>query len=263
MTFSGRDYAVGLLLAESERDRQVKIGASNMSNTCARCLARDLAGDREGSNTRAFLGGRLGTGTHLLMEWLQEELVQQGKVVLEEKIHLGHLEGYGDVNSKPDCVHLEEHVLIDWKTSQRQKAKAMQQFLNYPVASPLSDKEKLAAGASKVKSYIAQTQLYADALIKLGTRIDDISLVFINRDGTGWFDHPDFEDYYNPNKQRDVWEIQVKPDAAYAASLWTRTQTIYDGLQGGATPNDFAREEYCHRCSFVEEMALDRQLEKA
>lgn len=255
--FSARDYAVGLLTQKSDRDKQHKIGASNMSNPCARCLARDMIGDRTATDNRAYLGAKLGTATHLFMGELQEDLEKSGVVIIERKIEIGELSGYGTIKSTPDCAHLEGKTLIDWKSSLRAKSKAMQQFMNMPVSSPISAKDKLRSGELKVRQYIAQGQIYADALMETGIELDNVAITFINRDGTGWFDHPDYEDYHNPNKQRDIWDITVPIDRAYASRLWERTQNIWEGIsRDGADPMDFDSIEGCYRCDLIAELGL-------
>lgn len=249
MTFSTRDYAVGLLTQKSERDKQVHIGASNISDPCTRCLGRDIAGDRRGTDTRAFLGGKVGTGVHSVMESAAEG---DPNTVVERRISLGTIPGYGEVFTKPDAILLKERILIDWKTSNREKSKAMQQFLNMPVSSPIRAADKLLSGELKVRRYTGQGQLYAWALNRAGTPIETISIVFINRDGTGWFDHPDYEEYTNPNKNRDVWEFSVPYNEEYAVKLWDRAVRIFNALQEGKPLDTFPRHEACFRCDMIE-----------
>lgn len=247
--FNARDYAVGLLLQETERDRQVAIGASNMSNLCTRCLARDIAGDRRGNDTQAFLGGKVGTGIHSVME---AAIGENPNALVERKLVIGELGGR-QIKSKPDLALVEEKVLIDWKSGTRAKSKAMQQFLNMPVSSPIRDADKLASGEAKVRTYINQCQIYAKALNESGVVIESIHVVNINRDGTGWFDHPSSPEYHNPNKQRDIWSFSVPYREAQAQKLWDRTFGIYDHLQGGGTADELPRHTVCWRCDMIAE----------
>lgn len=254
--FNARDYAVGLLLQQTERDKQVSIGASNMSNLCTRCLARDIGGDRRGNDTRAFLGGKVGTGIHSVME---AAIGDDPNALVERKLVIGELGGR-TIKSKPDLALINEKALIDWKSGTRAKSKAMQQFLGMPVSSPIKDPDKLASGEAKVRQYINQCQIYAKALNESGVVIETVHVVNINRDGTGWFDHPSAEEYQNPNKQRDVWSFSVPYSEQQAQRLWDRTVRIYDYLWEGNDPEELPRYAVCWRCDMIAEADMLAQV---
>jgi len=49
---------------------------------------------------------------------------------VEQKIHLGELEGYGTISSKPDLALVKQKHLIDWKTSTRDKSRKLQRGIS-------------------------------------------------------------------------------------------------------------------------------------
>ena len=60
-------YVKDILLRKTDRDRQRKVGASNMSNACSRCLADDLLGIPQGSSPYN-MGAIVGTAIHEYLE---------------------------------------------------------------------------------------------------------------------------------------------------------------------------------------------------
>lgn len=176
------------------------------------------------------MGAKIGTAVH---EFLEEriptsdfELYPEFKsAVIEQKIRLGNLEGYGEINSKPDLALVEGQHLIDWKTSTRAKSKKLQAVL-------FEGKED-ADSAYTLKRYYAQVQIYAWGLNKNGTPIDGCSLVFINRDGT-----------YDP----DVWTWSFDYDEQFALDIWHRLERIWKEIQGGKPLEEFPKEPFCFNC---------------
>lgn len=232
MALSGlqvKTLALGLLRAESDRDKQYKVGASDISNPCTKHLAMKLAGIQSGPS-KYWLGAVIGTAVHGLLE----EKVEQNRDIpeltnakVEQKIVLGELPDYGVVSSKPDIALVDNQHLIDWKTSKRDKSKKIQKWIDDP--------SKADAGTVyTMQKYIAQTQLYAWGLNKSGVVIDGISLVFINRDGT---------------EESDVVEYTFGYDENLALALWFRLENIWAELQGGAHPENYSGHPECFNCS--------------
>lgn len=250
--FEVRDYAINLLRKESARDRQVKVGASNISNPCARCLARDLAGVPS-DPVRAWLGGEIGNGIHERFEGAQSDAefvrnIIKSEALIESKIVLGNLGSYGEVKSKPDTVLVDHKHLIDWKSSMRDKSKARLQALGLPISGRACGAETVAKALTKMNGYITQAQLYAWGLNNSGVEIEAVSLVFVNRDGTGWFDVPGYDDYDNPNKTHDVWEVTVPYSEEHALAAWGRALTLWEGIEAGKSWEDLKGHEHCFQC---------------
>lgn len=224
------EFAVKLFLQESDRDRQRKVGASQISDPCTRHLARALVNDSDGQS-KYWLGAKLGTATHMFLEDCIEKatLVDFPEVegaIVEKKITLGELDGYGTINSKPDLVLPKEKHLIDWKTSKRDKSRKLQNYLEDPAnGHPESD--------YTISKYMAQTQLYAWGMNKEGVEVENISLVFINRDGTS---------------SNDVWAHTFEYNEEFAVAVWDRLVSLWAELQAGKTPDEFEGNPNCFKC---------------
>jgi len=222
-----KQMVVDLFLQKSERDKQHKVGASNISDPCTRHLAHALLGTPE-AEQKYWMGGKIGTAIHSFLEDAIEksnDSLLDGAIV-EQKIELGHIKGYGDVSSKPDLVLPNARHLLDWKTSSRAKVKKMQNLTdglkNYPDS------------AYTLKKYIGQAQLYAWGLNNSGIPIDRTTLVFLNRDGT------------NAN---DIWTYSVDYSEEIALALWNRVSNLWAELESGAHPDSYTATEHCYKCS--------------
>lgn len=222
-----KDLTVGLFLQESERDKQRKVGASQISDPCTRHLAHALVGT-ESSPQKYWMGGKIGTSIHAFLESAIANSSESSFAdsIVEHKIVLGNVDGYGLVSSKPDLVLPSHNLLVDWKTSSRAKVKKIQNYVD-----GLKDD---AASAYTVQKYLGQANLYAWGLNKAGTVIEDIALVFINRDGT----------YEN-----DIYVLPTKYDEPFAVGLWERLENLWKQIEEGAHPNDFTGHPECYKCS--------------
>lgn len=228
-----QEIVLGLLKQKSERDGQRKIGASDFSDPCSYHLAKKLLGVEQGES-KYWLGAKIGTAMHLVLEDALtkadlEELPEVAGAIIEEKIFLGELDGYGVISSKPDCALVESNHLIDWKTSTRAKSKKMQQVI-------FGEKEH-EDSIYTLNKYITQTQIYAWGLNNSGTPIDGISLVFMNRDGTS---------------DSDVWTYTFEYDQAHAELAWSRLEAIWSGLQVEQNPEQFKRNDGCFQCKVTD-----------
>jgi hypothetical protein len=222
-----KDLTLSLFKQESDRDRQRKVGASQISDPCTRHLAKALMNEPE-PEAKYWLGGKVGTAIHSFLEDAIEKdsTGNFAEAVVEQKIRLGEIEGYGTVNSKPDLVLPASNHLIDWKTSSRAKIKKLQDLV-----AGLKDSEE---SKYTIQKYIGQAQLYAWGLNNSGTPIDRVSLVFINRDGT----------YEN-----DIWIYSVDYEEGIALALWDRVVNIWNELQSGGHPDNYSAHPNCFKCS--------------
>lgn len=222
-----KQLAVDLFKQKSERDKQHKVGASNISNPCTRHLAHDLVGTPE-QEAKYWLGGKIGSAIHGFLEHSIDSSNDTifNDAMVEHKITLGEIDGYGIVSSKPDLVLPSVHHLIDWKTSSRSKVKKLQNLVDGLKEDPESE--------YTLQKYVGQTQLYAWGLNKSGIRIDTATLVFINRDGT----------YEN-----DIWTYSVPYNEEFALALWSRVSNLWKALEDGSHPNDYPETKYCFKCA--------------
>lgn len=286
-----RHLAVSLLTAPTARDRQQRIGASNLSNGCDFCLASNLVGDFRDTPMldRAYGGRVLGTAIHSVMEDrmraavddasnrdrflkadISEALAELGHrfpdALIEHHIRLGVLGGYGPVGSTTDLVLPSELHALDWKGTTKAKAALLCDFLAIQRGEPAPygrlhkvHKEKPLSEAAyakelakleyKITGYYGQLQMYGFGLNRSGIRITRLSNVFISRDDTMWFDNPASDGYDDPKRMHGVNVLSFDYDESYALALWQRGLTIWEALENGATPADFAHNEHCFPCS--------------
>lgn len=222
-----KQLTIGLFQQESERDKQKKVGASQISDPCTRHLAHALVQTSELAQ-KYWLGGKIGTAIHNYLESAIERSTDDAFIdsAVEKKIVLGELADYGIVSSKPDLYLSSSNTLIDWKTSTRAKTA---KYRNH------TDGIKHYEDAEYTMSkYIAQTQLYAWGLSNTGQKIEDIHLVFINRDGTN---------------ENDIWSFGYAYDESLAVSLWNRLETLWFELRDGAHPDNYVAHPQCYKCS--------------
>jgi len=222
-----KNLAVSLLRTETERDKQYKVGASQISNPCTKHLAMDLAGIKQ-PPSKYWLGAVIGTAVHAALEDGISKVAtpQLEGALVEQKITLGEIPGYGVISSKPDLVLPASNHLVDWKTSTRAKTKKIQAWVD--------GTKQDASTTYTMQKYIGQTQLYAWGVTQSGLQIDNISLVFINRDGTS---------------EADVLEYTFEYDESIAVALWDRLVVLWEELQGGAHPESYSGHPECFNCS--------------
>lgn len=260
-----RHLAIELLTAPTARDRQRRIGASNLSNQCDRCLAANFLGDpRETPFTaKTWMGRVLGTAFHAVLEQRiaehKQSIMQRfPNAVPERHVFFAEIVGYGPVGGTIDLdLGPEESHLIDWKGSTRKKLCILVDYIRStqgldPVygrthkAVKLSENEyeaEMKKMAYKVQGYYGQQDLYMH-----GSGRRRASLVLLNRDGTGYFDVPTDARYDDPKAVHDVWVLSFDYDPAYAEALIARGQAIWTTLENGAKPEDFTSHEMCFVC---------------
>lgn len=214
---------IDLLKTPSQRDKQKKVGASQISNPCDYCLGNALNGGPSTPN-RWWLGARIGTAIHAALEAEEEKHIDRPRsyhfdaleaAMIEQKITLGVIQGYGVISSKPDLAIVKTQHLLDYKTTTKEKLKKYKLF-GVPVA------------------YLYQTQMYAWGLNKQGTKIDRISLVFICRDGS---------------TDDDIWVYSVDYDESAAVKAWERLEKIWAFLEEGGKVDQLASHQDCFTCS--------------
>jgi hypothetical protein len=222
-----KELTIGLFNQKSDRDKQHKVGASNISDPCTRHLAHALVGTPQ-PEQKYYLGGKIGTAIHSFIESAiansDDSLFTDA--LIESKITLGEIDGYGIVSSKPDLILPSVRHLIDWKTSSRPKVKKLQNFVDGIKHDSASE--------YTLQKYTGQMQLYAWGSNSAGVPIDKTTLVFINRDGTS---------------DNDFWTFTVDYDESFAVALWNRVSNLWAELENGAHPESYAPHTECYKCS--------------
>lgn len=215
----------------TERDKQVKIGASNLSNGCTRCLGRQMSAGQQSEiyTSPWWLGAKLGTATH---EYLDNHNPHPELVNGEAKVELGTIEGYGTVRSTTDAYFVVEEVCADWKTTTRDKLK----FIKAAINDEPNEYEttKVTEARYKVIGYQRQLFLYALGLIRAGKPVKECAIVFICRDGTN---------------ENDIWEWSFPYDEAKAQEVWDRGVRLWKYLEDGGSVEDLKPHKLCWSCN--------------
>jgi hypothetical protein len=234
--FDAREFALELLRGETERDRQVHVGASQFSSPCSFCVARALRDSHavmQGAQVhttgkgRYWLGGVIGTAVHGLLEERAQDIPGAH---IEQKIRLGDLAGYGEtILSKPD--YYNSGVLIDWKTTDRTKLK----FLKEASRSKPAELEVsgLVAARYTFQKYLGQLMSYGRGLVLMGHPVKSVHMVFICRDG---------------KTDDDVWAYDAPYDAAYAEKVWDRLTRLWTYVYAGNDINELPSHPGCYSC---------------
>lgn len=264
-----RHLTISLLTAETARDKQRRIGASNLANQCDYCLACAFMGiSRDTPQTsRAWLGRVIGTALHGLLEQRAGAALDPSKVLIEHRISLGDLGTYGPVGSTLDFALIDEGHIVDWKGANIQDILLLDDFLRLARGQEpqygrrhekvkLSERDyadKLRKVEYKAVGYKNQLHLYGLGLELEDRPVEMLSNMFIARDSTGWFDNPALSDYEHPKRVHGIYPLSFRYDRDYALAVWNRGLFIWEALEGGAGVEDFERHELCFPCS------LDRQ----
>lgn len=200
-----------LLKNPSERDKQRKIGPSGIGNPCDYCVGKALAATAESVvfRSRWWMGARIGTAIHETLEKEEEKHVEKPAsyhyealegALIEQKVFIGTLgHGYGDIYGSADLVLVKYGILVDHKTTTKDKLK---RYKLDGIPQP----------------YVYQTMLYAMGLNKMGIKIDTITINFVCRDGS---------------TDDDVWTYSIAYDEEKALRAWGRLEMIWDYLNGG------------------------------
>jgi len=212
-----RALALDLLKTPSSRDKQRKIGPSLYASPCTKCVGQYLY-EPVNQTSKYWLGARIGTAIHNLLEKYARRKAFKKKypgALIEQKIQLGTLEGYGKLAGSADLVLTEERMVVDYKTTDRDKVRSIQQAYNkepskHDLSSVIEARYKLQTYAGQMGQYARGLELYHGALI------DKLGIVFINRDG---------------KTDSDVWAMTMDYDRDYADKVWERLEDIWKHVQ--------------------------------
>lgn len=154
----------------TERDKQKRVGPSELGNPCPKCLGRALMGE---SSDRDFsLYPWLGTAVH---EYMENHTFPDAEH--EMKLYVGDVPGYGPIKGTTD-LYLDGTV-GDWKIVGLKKIKV------YRTKGP-------------PVQYRYQIQLYAKGCELAGFPVDSVAIIFIPRDSGNVNDIWIHEEAYQP-----------------------------------------------------------------
>lgn len=225
------EYVKNILLRRTKRDTQKRVGASNISTACTRCLADDLLGI-ERPQSVYDMGAIVGTAIH---DYLDKRN-QDDTAYKERKVVLGSIEGYGEIKSTTDLFIESDHHVIDFKTTTRDKLKyyirsEQQEPTEYEITTVTHARDT-------INQYFRQANLYALGLEREGFLPDYVSIVFVCRDGQ--------------IVDRDVYGITRVYDKTLALQTLARTEELWKWLHtDGNDINDLPSQEDCFFCENV------------
>ena len=227
----GADLVRSLLAVPSERDKQRTIGASSFGSACDYCVAQDLVNG--GGENEYALATSIGTAIHSHLEMLEEQHLENP--IIEEKIVLGELDGYGLITSKPDLVvpveGTDEWHLLDWKSSQLKKLKDYRKAYNTEEAE--HEFATLTAARFTMHKYLGQLMSYGRGLVLEGYEVERMTMVFIPRDGKKLSDIEAFDFWY---------------DQGYADRVWERLEALWQYIAEGGDVTQLTSAPGCFPC---------------
>jgi hypothetical protein len=173
-----------------------------------------------------WLGAKIGDAVHALLEYEASKHLNEDQGVfkvfkgarLEKAVFIGDIPGYGSIWSTPDLYLTAENHLVDYKTSKRSKV------------------DYYAATGELPTMYQYQVQLYARALEDMGYKVDKISFVFINRDGTS---------------DKDIKIFSVDYNRALADEAWDRVVSAWEWVKDGGDVESLPSDPECFYCSMI------------
>lgn len=208
-----------VVLAKDARDRQRKVGPSNLSNPCTKCLAYDMLGVPE-RETDFVMGAKIGTAIHA---WLEGLIIEgQPDWEPEQKVTIGELGTYGTIKGTMDLYVPEDAMVVDFKTTTR------------PKLQKLLDEFQSDEPSGKVQAYLAQTHLYALGAENAGKDVESITIVFIPRDSVTF---------------GDIRTRTVPYDRDYALHVWDRAKALWTWLDSeNGDPAELDSDPHCFNC---------------
>lgn len=169
--------AVSNVFAPTERDKQTRIGVSEIGDDCERCIADKLLGiPHDTENTGAPLAPFLGTAFHAFAE---SRTKNEPNVLVEKRVEVCDLEDYGRISGSVDRFDIAAATVLDWKLLSRKKISAFRKSIKWDNGLP---RFANTAAGSQFRKYYLQIMLYGYGLSKLGHEVAHCSIVALPRD---------------------------------------------------------------------------------
>lgn len=236
MTFSEATAgALSLLTTPSSRDRQRRVGPSDLGDACQRCLAEKMLGTYQDTREGTPLAPLIGTAFHHLVDALVQTHRPEG-VLTESMVEVGEAGAYGVVKGTMDWFDTCRGHGIDWKVVSKKRvrgmARAFDRYGEWWDARNATSNE----GATLTK-YLLQVSMYGFGMSNMGFEVRSLSLVLIPRDAS--------VDVL-PEAATEI-EVPFRPDVAQrvldrAGAIYEWASSHPDGLT--ALPSD----PYCYHC---------------
>lgn len=172
------DNIIRELTKPSERDRQRKVGPSELGDLCERCLAEKLLGVHVEEKTYP-LAPMIGTAFHL---YLENTIGLEG-YLKETRVTVGEIEGYGDISGTADGFDTATGHVVDYKVLSKKKIKAFSSATFFDEdRNPEFYSDSMTEG--QIKKYYYQMMLYGLGMENAGYEVNHASLILFPRDCT-------------------------------------------------------------------------------
>ena len=172
------DNIIRELTKPSERDRQRKVGPSELGDLCERCLAEKLLGVHVEEKTYP-LAPMIGTAFHLYLE----NTIGLKDYLKETRVTVGTIEGYGDISGTADGFDTATGHVVDYKVLSKKKIKAFSSATFFDEdRNPEFYSDSLTEG--QLKKYYYQMMLYGLGMENAGYEVNHTSLILFPRDAT-------------------------------------------------------------------------------
>lgn len=193
------------LTKKTDRDKQRKVGPSEIGNPCTKCLGRALMDERRDQDFSLYPW--IGTAVHYFMEHNTFKDAEH-----ELRLHVGTIEGYGDIAGTTDMYM--DATAVDWKIV------GLKNLKKYRVN-----------GVSQ--QYRFQAMLYGLGLYLAGKPIEKIAIVFIPRDS---------------GNVKDIWVHEEEWSLEMAEHALARAQAIYDHVKVHGW-RELESDDNCYPCN--------------
>ena len=211
------NYVRDIFKRKTDRDKQIKVGASQISNPCSKCLAETMA---TGANHQSEynMGAVVGTAIHAYLEERNED----PHALKEYKGMIDVIPGYGEIRSTTDLYLADKRTVIDFKTTTR--AKLDEYLRDWDKENP----------NSTIDRYFRQAMLYA---YMLEAPVEQVALCFICRDGQ--------------IIDRDIVAISMPYREEIAVNAMNRAKGIWKYLEDGGDWRELNSHDDCFICNNV------------
>lgn len=172
------DSIIKDLSKPSQRDKQRKVGPSELGDLCERCLAEKLLGVHQEEKSYP-LAPMIGTAFHLYLE----NVIGLKGYLKETKVTVGTIDGYGEIRGTCDGFDTTTGHVVDYKVLSKKKIKAFSSATFFDEErNPEFFSDSLTEG--QLKKYYYQMMLYGLGMETAGYEVTHASLILFPRDCT-------------------------------------------------------------------------------
>lgn len=212
---------VATIIEPDDRDVQVRLGPSDLSNQCEVCLGKAFL--RETAEDTFGLKAWVGTAVHEKLEREEKDPFTRK----EHKVVVGHVPGYGVI--KGTCDRFDEmfHTAVDYKTADKKdiiKLKKSFVILSSGAVQFLS---------SKLAGYYVQAMLYGKGYEDAGHKVEKVAIFFLPRDS---------------NRIADRWYVEFDYRREVAEAALKRAEDIMVWVQDHGL-DELESDPDCYVCS--------------